>query len=142
MVWPFHRGQVVPDNEQVVSQPVYGADPLGAGVNHALDAAHLSTYGATTGNPIPAWKPQGDRERKSSWLYPPYPGTALQGLPQVQNFEGAAMVSKVVWRRQHLQQLGVAQPIVSPEIEALQGATLGLRLGLPGGMNGLQTRAG
>jgi hypothetical protein len=141
-MWPFRRGAVVPDNEQVVSQPVYGVDPLGAGVNHALDAAHLSTYGATTGNPIPYWKPHGDRERKSSLLFPPYPGTKLANLPQVQNFEGAAMVSKVVWRRQHLQQLGVAQPTMTSEAEALAGATLGLRLGLPGGVNGLPTRQG
>jgi hypothetical protein len=139
-MWPFRRGDTVPDNEQVVSQPVYGADPLGAGVNHALDAAHLSTYGAHTGNPIPAWKPQGFRERSSSWLYGRSGGFQL--FPDIQNFEGAAMVSRVVWRRQHLQQLGVAQPTVSTEAEALAGATLGLRLGLPGGVNGLQTRAG
>jgi len=120
-MWPFRRGETIPNNEQFVNTPVYGADPLGSAMVHALDYAHSLTYGYQLNNPQPAWKPSGERERKSSY-----------DLGPLQNFQGGAMVNKVLARQFHLQRLGLAQPQIMTETEAMVASAMQFRLGTPG----------
>ena len=106
------------DNQQHVSMPVYGADPIGTQMVRQIENSYVWTYGWQTNNPPPAWKPQGERENKSSDLY-----------PALQNYVGAAYLSKAS-KQFGIQTLGRAQPEPITELEAVLNAYD--RLGRPG----------
>lgn len=109
------------DNESYVTIPVYGPDPIGSRMVHSLDGMHSLTYGYQHNYPPPAWKPQGERERSSSW-----------DLGPLQRWEGLVSIDRSLLRQEHLQALGKGQPTLQSEIQTLMESAAGLRLGVPG----------
>ena len=112
------RSGVTQDNEHFVTKPVYENDPVGTNMVRRLESSYLWTYGWLINNPVPAWKPRGERENKSSDLY-----------PAMQKFSGAAYVDTGI-RQFSLQKIGRAQPEPITELEAVLNAYQ--RLGRPG----------